>query len=157
MHSADEVRSYLGSRVVLLKLIFRELVAKIKVINAPGCAPLQEALITQIERYFYGADSRKHFSNIELDDVFRISTLLDPRFKKAGFSNLKNSDLAQIELVNLVERMLEEGSSNSNTNELSGRDSILESDYMDDFEEPERIGSDFTSKRRKIDGGSANK
>lgn len=118
---------------------------------------MQDELIAQIERYFYGGNSRQHFPNIELEDVFRIATLLDPRFKKAGFSFVKNADLAQIELVNLVEKLLqqEDGASKTLGQALVEGDSVDEFGEMNVSEESPSL--EVTPKRCKIDSGDGNR
>lgn len=81
-----------------------------------------ENLIRQVERYFYGGDRRDHFPNIELENSYRIATVLDPRFKKAGFLNAKHADLALLELVNLVQLELQNDASAVVPLEPIGRD-----------------------------------
>ncbi len=89
-----------------------------------------------------------------MEDVFRIATLLDPRFKKAGFSNVKNADLAQIELVNLVEQVLDEEARNELAQE-SERDAAVGFDDLSEMDETSVF--ETTPKRGRFDGDDANR
>jgi hypothetical protein len=48
---------------------------------------LRARLQQQTETYFRGNDARAHFGDIESSEVYSIATLLDPRFRKTGFSS----------------------------------------------------------------------
>lgn len=112
-------------------------------------------MIAQIDRYFYGGDRREHFANIEEEDVFRIATLLDPRFKKAGFSLVKNADLAAVELINLVEEVLREETDSAVDQRLIEGDSVAEIDDMN--ESDDSINLEISKKRPKLDGENGNR
>lgn len=111
MYSINKVLSFLFEIYKIKrfspKFVLRQLIMEIREIDPRNCAALQDELIRQIERYFYGGDAREHFPNIELENSYRIATVLDPRFKKAGFLYEKNADIALLELVNLVQVELE--------------------------------------------------
>ena len=63
-------------------------------------------------------DSRDDFPDIETDDLFSQATLLDPRFKKNGFSSTSSADEAFETLVKYAEEIELNQSSSSVTQVL---------------------------------------
>ena len=56
---------------------------------------MRARLLEQTERYFRGGDDRTHFNDVESNALFTLATLLDPRYKKTGFSSQTKADAAE--------------------------------------------------------------
>ena len=52
-----------------------------------GLCQMRGRLISETKKYFRGADPRPQFPNVEEVPHFQVATILDPRFKKSGFSD----------------------------------------------------------------------
>ena len=63
---------------------------------------MKKKLIQQLKNYFCGLDGRDHFPDVEETPKFTIATLLDPRWKRTGFSSADSADRAVLELKHLV-------------------------------------------------------
>ena len=74
-----------------VKYIFHELIS----ITESGIATIKTELLAQMQRYFEGGDIREHFSKIEINKLFAIATLLDPRYKTRSFSKRENIIIAK--------------------------------------------------------------
>lgn len=57
---------------------------------------MRARLLEETERYFRGADDRSHFTDVESNAMFTLATLLDPRYKKTGFSSQSKADAAEV-------------------------------------------------------------
>ena len=53
---------------------------------------MRAKLLEETRKYFRGGDPRQHFPDIENKDAYRISTLLDPRYRRNGFSSQNKAD-----------------------------------------------------------------
>ena len=58
--------------------------------------------LPNVFRYLRGQDAREHFSHIEKNPLTAIATLLDPRWKTAGFNSKENAQTAKKILVQLA-------------------------------------------------------
>ena len=94
------------------------LLFKLDRLPSRGVCRLKQELIAETKRYFRGRDSRDHFPDIETDDLFSQATLLDPRFKKNGFSSTSSADEAFETLVKYAEEIVLNQSSSSVTQVL---------------------------------------
>ena len=62
---------------------------------------MRSKLLEETRKYFRGGDSRLHFPDIENTAPFTVATLLDPRYRKAGFSSQNKADAAERKLREL--------------------------------------------------------
>ena len=56
---------------------------------------MRAKLLEETRKYFRGGDPRQHFPDIENKDAYRISTLLDTRYRKNGFSSQNKADAGE--------------------------------------------------------------
>lgn len=56
---------------------------------------MRARLLEETERYFRGGDDRSHFTDVESNELFTLATLLDPRYKKSGFSSQSKAVAAE--------------------------------------------------------------
>ena len=61
------------------------LIHEVNSVNFSGIGTLWAGRQDQLQKYFLRGDSREHFRNIEKNELFAITTLLDPRYKSSGF------------------------------------------------------------------------
>jgi len=66
-----------------------------------GLSSFKEELKSNMRKYFYGADARRHFTCIEENLLYAVATFLDPRFRKKAFISLQAADQAENMLVHL--------------------------------------------------------
>ena len=67
-----------------------------------GVNSLKEELIRNLQKYFYGGDSRELFRNIKENEHYSMASLLDPRFKQKAFFSKRAADQAELTLVEAV-------------------------------------------------------
>lgn len=67
-----------------------------------GVCRLRANIIAKTEQYFRGTDTREHFVDLESTDIYTVATLLDPRFRKSGFSSQTKADNAEQILIEKV-------------------------------------------------------
>ncbi|KAG0720051.1 hypothetical protein GWK47_006985 [Chionoecetes opilio] len=63
---------------------------------------MKDALLNQLDRYLEGGDTRAHFVNVEQNPLMVIATLLDPRYKTAGFQNKEEGQRGKQKLLTLI-------------------------------------------------------
>ena len=74
-----------------------------------GVCRLTAKLISETDKYFGGSDQRENFVDIELTEVYTLSTLLDPRFRKTAFScNQKAESAAKLLLEKVTGQITNE-------------------------------------------------
>ena len=56
---------------------------------------MRARLLEETTNYFRGGDNRSEFPDIESSQLYSISTLLDPRFRKLGFHSENKADAAE--------------------------------------------------------------
>ena len=56
---------------------------------------MRARLLEETTNYFRGGDNRPEFPDIESSQLYSISTLLDPRFRKLGFYSENKADAAE--------------------------------------------------------------
>ena len=84
-----------------VKLLF----FKLEKLPRRGVCRLRQELIAETTRYFRGGDTRDHFPDIESKEEFSLATLLDPRFKKSGFSSASKAEAATEKLLLAAEEV----------------------------------------------------
>ncbi|RXG61778.1 Zinc finger BED domain-containing protein 4 [Armadillidium vulgare] len=80
----------------------KKLKYEINEVSDAGIGTMKDALLNQIHQYLEGGDSRKHFMHIEENPMTTVATLLDPRYKTAGFQNKEMAEKAKGEVLSLM-------------------------------------------------------
>lgn len=94
-----------------------------------GVCMMRKRLIEETDRYFRGLDTRQHFPNVEGVDAYSLSTLLDPRFKKSGFSSQYRADAGIRKLERaLSETVIETQSDDQPSSSGSSAENYVETD-----------------------------
>ncbi|KAG0726537.1 Zinc finger BED domain-containing protein 4 [Chionoecetes opilio] len=91
---------------------------EIQRVSQSGIGTMKDALLNQIDRYLEGGDTRAHFVKMEQNPLMVIATLLDPRYKTAGFQNKEEGQRGKQKLLTLIISEL--------TQEVSGTEMVTE-------------------------------
>ncbi|KAG0694223.1 Zinc finger BED domain-containing protein 4 [Chionoecetes opilio] len=93
---------------------------EIQRVSQSGIGTMKDALLNQIDRYLEGGDTRAHFVNVEQNPLMVIATLLDPRYKTAGFQNKEGQRGKQKLLTLIISELTQEVSGTEMVTETAG-------------------------------------